>query len=397
MITQKPHLRVYMMDLLAIVPYYTAYLSRALQQQRVDVEVGSITYYLDLDCFSSRGLKLRPGLLNLVGRFPALPASFRRGTKLIETIINLFALSARFLFNPPDVLHVQFLGMMRFPIAMDRLFVRLAQWRGVRVVLTVHDILPHDTGNELHARYAALYAFVDRLICHSEHIRKRLSEEFGVSEQKVDVIPHGPFFYDVPTGDDGDLRQRYGILPGQKIVLWQGILLPYKGLDVLLDAWNVVEADDESSILLVVGTGGTELVHSMREKAEQLKLKRVIFDFRFVSAQALVELYRAASVVVYPYRAITTSGALATGLALGKAIIASDLPVFRELLSDEEDALLVMPGDPEALGGAALRLLSEDETRKMLSSNVARKNFGTKSWEAIAVDTEKVYEKVLRQ
>ena len=51
-----------MMDLWATVPYYTAYLSRALLAEGVDVTVGSITYYLDRDCFSSRGIKVDPGL-----------------------------------------------------------------------------------------------------------------------------------------------------------------------------------------------------------------------------------------------------------------------------------------------------------------------------------------------
>ena len=58
-----------MMDLWTIVPYYTAYLSKALLREGVDLTVGSISYYLDPDCFQSRGLHLSPGLLNVVGRF----------------------------------------------------------------------------------------------------------------------------------------------------------------------------------------------------------------------------------------------------------------------------------------------------------------------------------------
>ena len=54
------HPRIFMMDLWATVPYYTAYLSRALLKERVNVQVGSISYYLDPTCFSSRGIKLDP-------------------------------------------------------------------------------------------------------------------------------------------------------------------------------------------------------------------------------------------------------------------------------------------------------------------------------------------------
>ena len=72
-------------------------------------------------------------------------------------------------------------------------------------------------------------------------------------------------------------------------------------------------------------------------------MKHVNLHVRFISTEELVALYRAADIVVYPYRAITTSGALATGLALGKTIVASNLPVFRELLTDRENALLFDP------------------------------------------------------
>ncbi len=57
--------RVFMMDLWATVPYYTAYLSRALLAEHVDLTVGSISYYLDPTCFSSRGIKTRPGRFSM--------------------------------------------------------------------------------------------------------------------------------------------------------------------------------------------------------------------------------------------------------------------------------------------------------------------------------------------
>ena len=70
---QRPS--VFMMDLWATVPYYTAYLSKALLKANANLTVGSISYYLDPDCFSGRGIKVDPGLLDVVGKFrlPRLP------------------------------------------------------------------------------------------------------------------------------------------------------------------------------------------------------------------------------------------------------------------------------------------------------------------------------------
>ena len=211
--------KVFMMDLLATVPYYTAYLSKALLREDIDLMVGSISYYLDPECFRSRGIKLHPGLLDVVGRFnlPRLP---RRLLKLVESILNLGALTLRFLVAPPDVVHVQYLPMLRSRMPLDLWFVEFCRLRGAKIVLTVHDLLPHDTGDAHKAVYAELYASVDAMICHSDSIRGRLAEEFAVPETKVSVIPHGPFFYDLPPAGPEDVLREFALEPGGLMVLW---------------------------------------------------------------------------------------------------------------------------------------------------------------------------------
>ena len=387
--------RVFMMDLLATVPYYTAYLSRALLEQGVPVQVGSITYYLDPECFRSRRLRLQPGFLDLVGKFSGLPKVVRQFLKLVETSVNLAALTVRFLFRPPDIVHIQYLPMLRLPLPLDEWFIRFCQWRGSLLVLTVHDLLPHDSADRFRSLFERLYARVDALVCHSGHIKDRLQSEFAVSPDRIDVIPHGPFFFDLPARDIAVTRDRLGLQPGDTLVLWQGIIFPYKGLDLLLSAWQAVEERDARAHLVVVGTGAPALTEALRTQAAQLGLNRVHFDFRFCSAEELVDTYRAADLVVYPYRAITTSGALATGLALGKAIIASDLPVFRELLTDGENALLVDPTNDKALTSALIRLVQNEIERTQIARAVQQMRFGTESWLQIAAKTANLYRRLI--
>jgi glycosyltransferase involved in cell wall biosynthesis len=385
--TRRP--TVFMMDLLATVPYYTAYLSRALLEKNVNLTVGSISYYLDPDCFSSRGIKISPGFMDLVGRF-RLPRLPRRVLKLLESLLNLAALSVRFFISPPDIVHVQFLPMLTQRLPLDLWFVRLCQRRGSKIVLTVHDLLPHNTGQSHKQTFHDLYQMVDRVICHSDSVRERLAEEFGVPPEKVAVIAHGPFFYDLPATAEQTLKS-FALDPRKLLVLWQGILSPYKGIDLLLDAWQRVEAVTEEGHLRIVGTGSSELLEQTREQIRRQKLQRVQLHPRFISAEELVALYRAADVVVYPYRAITTSGALATGLALGKTIVASDLPVFRELLTDKKNALLVDPQDSVAFANSLTELLNNARLREQLAENVRAMNFGEESWLSIAAKTIECY------
>lgn len=381
-----------MMDLVATVPYYTAYLSRALLQEDIDVQIGSISYYLDPACFSSRGLTLDPGLLNIVGNYP-MPRLPRRIIKLAETIVNLAFLRIRFMISPPDLIHVQFLPMLRSRLPLDLWFVQVCRLRGVKIVLTIHDLLPHDTGDAHKLVYTRLYAMMDALICHSDSIRARLAAEFNVPDAKISVIPHGPFFYDLPPAGSEDVLGDFALEPGKPMVLWQGIIFPYKGIDLLLTAWQQVEAQTDAW-LVIAGTGAPNLLDQIREQVASLGLKRVKLHFRFISAEELVALYRAADIVVYPYRAITTSGALATGLALGKTIVATDLAVFRELLTDGENACLVPPLDPSALAEALRSLLQNPALRQQFSERVRAMRFGDESWMVIAEKTVAVYRKV---
>ena len=386
-------LKVFMMDLWATVPYYTAYLSKALLKEPIDLTVGSITYYLDPDCYSSRGIKTDPGLLDVVGKLK-LARLPRRLFKLSESLLNLSALGLRFLAAPPDLVHVQYLPMLTWRLPLDFWFLQYCRKRGSKIVLTVHDLLPHDTADVHKHTFHHLYDFVDGIICHSDHIEARLTSEFSVPTNKISVIPHGPFFYDLPdVGTESTLRS-FGIDHGKLMVLWQGIIFPYKGIDLLLDAWQKIEAQYDHVELVIAGTGAPELLKQIRDQVERLGLKRVHLHFRFITTEELVALYRAAAIVVYPYRAITTSGALATGLALGKAIVASDLPVFRELLTNRQNALLVDSHQPAELSAALTELIRDPILRIKLSQKVEEMNFGDRSWMAIAEKTMLTYEQI---
>jgi glycosyltransferase involved in cell wall biosynthesis len=385
---------VFILDLLATVPYYTAYLTRALMREAIEPSLASVSYYLDRTCFSSRGVTVHPGCLDLVSRY-SFPRFIRRPLKLLEALINQSSLMFRFWMARPDILHVQFLPMLTWRLPFDFWFVLWCRKRGIKVVLTVHDLLPHDTGQEYKEKFLRLYQSVDRIICHSGHVKDRLAGEFSVENDRVSVIPHGPFFYDLMPAMANNTLSHEKINPRPVRFLWQGIIHPYKGVDLLLEEWRKVESPSGENELIIAGTGSADLLRQIREQVQSLKLRNVVLKLEFISAEELIELYREADVVVYPYRAITTSGSLATGLALGKTIVASDLPVFRELLTDRLNALLVNVDDPDALANALSELARNPALREGLALQVRAMNFGEQCWTEIARTTVETYRRVL--
>jgi glycosyltransferase involved in cell wall biosynthesis len=185
-------------------------------------------------------------------------------------------------------------------------------------------------------------------------------------------------------------------LPAETVILWQGIVRSYKGIDFLLDAWSKVQARNLNARLLIAGTGEPEFLKDIQEQVERLGLpKSVRLDFKFIPDEQLPTYYQAADVLVYPYREVTTSGALMTAMAYGKAIVATRLPAFHEALHDEETALFVNYGDAEELAETLVRLIQNKNERERLGAAVAASDRSETSWTTIAKTTRKCYESLL--
>lgn len=391
-------LRVFLFDLLATVPYYGAALAVALERAGASVTFGLTTYWLDPGHFRRRGLRPAPGLLDVTARLPARPALLRRVLKLAEALVNLAALAVRWTFRPPRVVHVQFLALWLHGLSCELWLLAWARRRGARLVYTVHDLLPHDSGERHRARYSRLYRFFDALVCHNETARQRLQREFGIAADRIWLLPHGPLFAELDQLDEAAALARLGYSPGTPLVLWQGIIHPYKGVLFLLDAWAEAAAQRPDARLLIAGVPAAASPGHALEIAARIDTLglngSVRTDFRYLPEEELQAAYSAARCVVYPYREITTSGALMTGLARAKPIVATRLPAFAEILSHEENALLVPYGDPEALAGALLRLLQDEPLRTRLAAG-ARRTAEHYGWDEIARRTLSHYQELL--
>ena len=181
---------------------------------------------------------------------------------------------------------------------------------------------------------------MDAIVVHSEHGAARLRDELGLDPATVHVIPHGVL-------DNLAATPPVPLFAKTKpVVLFFGLIRPYKGLDVLLEAWREANPDAE---LWVVGMPRMDVsfVHGPNVRTA----------LRFVSGAELAGAFAAADLVVLPYREIDQSGVLFTALAFGKPLLLSAVGGFREI----EGAELVAPGDPHALAQALTALLGDPE------------------------------------
>ena len=167
-------------------------------------------------------------------------------------------------------------------------------------------------------------------------------------------------------------------------MLFFGLLRPYKGLDVLIDAWQGI-ADAE---LWIVGHARMP-VEPLRARAPG----NVRFVSRFVSDRELPAFFRRADAVVLPYtrtERFDQSGVLATALAFGTPSVLSDIGGFSEIATTGA-AQLVPPGDPVALRSAVQAVLADPAGRARMSQAARRAAAGPYSWDQAARKTLALY------
>jgi glycosyltransferase involved in cell wall biosynthesis len=300
---------------------------------------------------------------------PGDPGSrVRLAAKLAQHVPDMLRLRRR--ARGFDVVHFQWLAVQH----LDR---RLAP-RSRPLVLTAHDVLPREPRPGQLEAQQRLYERVDAIVVHSRHGQRRLVENVGVDPDKVEVIPHGAFRHLVDVAPAPLPLPE----PGVPVVLFFGLLRPYKGLDVLLEAWRGIEGAE----LWVVGNA--------RMDTSALKAAAppgVRFLERFVSDAEAAALFRRADLAVLPYREIDQSGVLFTALAFGTPLVLSAVGGFSEV----DAALHVPPGDAPALRDALREVLGDANRRAWMRVAAERAVATGYSWDAIAARHIALYARLL--
>lgn len=364
-------MRVHLVDPSAYTPPYDHALSAALGEAGAEVSLYTSRFaYGPVPAAKGYGRVehfYRAGAL--VPGDSAAAQRARRALKLAEHVPDM--LRYRRAARAADVVHFQWLSVQQLD---GRLLPR-----GRPLVLTAHDVLPREPRPGQRAAQRRLYERFDAVVAHSEHGRTRLIEELGVAPGRVHTIPHGAFAHlaEAPEAPPPFQTEK-------KVVLFFGLLRPYKGLDVLLEAWRGVEEAE----LWIAGMPRMDL-SALRAEAPP----SVRFVTRFVPDEELPAYFRRADLVVLPYREIEQSGVLFAALAFGKPLLLSDVGGFGEIAAAGA-AHAVPPGDPAALGQALRELLADPAKLEVLAGRARELASGDYGWEGIARRTLALYEQL---
>jgi len=234
------------------------------------------------------------------------------------------------------------------------------------IITTLHTVLD-DPNPSHHESLVGVCNASYKIITMNERGVSMLRDIYGISEKKIELIPHG--IPDFPFVDTNYYKHKFG-MEGRKTILTFGLLSKNKGIEVMLNAMPAIIEAEPSVVYIVLGMTHPSVLKSEGE-SYRFKLQRivkdlglqkhVIFHNRFVKEEELHNFLCAADIYATPYlsREQLTSGTLSFAVGAGKAVVSSPYWAAMELLAEGRGKLVPF-GDSKQMAEAIVEIIHND-------------------------------------
>ncbi len=269
-----------------------------------------------------------------------------------ERMVSLAQIILRIIAFRPHLVNIQE-EEGTFAIWVTRIIARL-----YKTILTVHDPVPH-SGTDLAyvtqnlSNRAITRQLVTSFHVHGRYCYEQLVSQIGSNRPILDA-PHGVIL----TPEPDELCK-----PESGRILMFGRMEAYKGLEVLLDAADILRKQGIKFKLIFAGRGP-----ELDRLSDRLNHSDIELLKRFLTPAEAIEQFQKASFVVLPYLNATQSGVLAASFANGRPAIASDTGGLAEIIEHEKTGLIVPPNNAIALSDACEQLLTNQVMLQNLSN-----------------------------
>lgn len=290
--------------------------------------------------------------------------NFREAAASLLNPLRLHQLANRIRERQPDVLLIPIFHPWS-PFLQRKL-------REIPAVVTVHDPEPHPGDFEwIFENFSIRQA--DRCVLLSQSLKPALIRR-GVPPERIDVIPLGPLYY--PSRSSQDKRMKPD--QGKPAILFFGRISPYKGLDILINAYKALKRTHQVR-LLIVGEGELEPYKTLLENLSGVEVIN-----RWIPESEVGECFERATIVVLPYTKATQSGVVTIAATYQLPVIGTRSGGLPEQIQDGKTGLLVEPGSSRELVQALVRLLDDPEFAADLSKSLHERYTTMYNWEKIA-------------
>lgn len=359
--------------------HYAGCLSEALAGAGLDVTLATISPYEPLAAdhgvgvcsIGTRSNQRSPLPFRLVARAANQLERWKRLHQLVRTL-------------QPAIVH------LHNPLSkLDFLHFRHLRHIGPRFAYTAHDPKP-DTGTTWFDW--ARFREADVIFVHSTNAETDLLAG-GIEKSKIARIDHGNYLkfcrdVDLPRGE---AKRLLGLPSSARVLLFFGTILPYKGLDVLLEAFSLMSPQHPDLYLIVAGEPLEDFTPYRRD-IERFGLRgRTILDLRYIPFDEFPKYFLSADAVVFPYRNIYQSGVLQLAYGFGRPVAATNVGGLRELIEQDRTGVVAPAVDARMLADVIFRLLSDPAAAEEMGKR-GRHLAATKyAWPTIAQRVIEVY------
>ena len=259
--------------------------------------------------------------------------------------------------RPDEVVLQWWTGTVLHSYLLIAIMARLLK---ANVIIEFHEVL--DTG-EANLPIARAYVRViaplivrmaHGFVIHSEYDRELLKKHYNLEKRLIALIPHGPYYENHETKS----KQKF---PNTEIsccnLLFFGVIRPYKGLEDLIMAFNLLPPSMIDNYKLTVVGETWEGWDKPKKLIEQSQYRdRITFINRYVTDTEVVQFFEDADAVVLPYHRSSTSGPLHIAMSYGLPMIVTKVGGLVESVKNYEGAILVESKDVIALQEALLQV-----------------------------------------
>jgi len=278
---------------------------------------------------------------------------------------------------------------------------------GKKVVYTAHNIdtEARDGRSSCITRFSlrVLYRIVDRIIVHTARMKAELVQTYGISPSKITVIPHGIMTAAPETSLTRSHARRALCLPKEsRVLLFFGLITPYKGLEYLVEAMAKLPPTDQEILLLIAGRVKEcpSYWANISGLIDRLGLKtRVRMDLRHIQDLEIEKYFKAADALVMPYRKLYQSGVLFLSYRFGLPVIATDVGSFKEDIIEGRTGFVCKADDSSAMADTISRYFQSDLWRDLENRRNDIREYAVKrySWSNIGAVTAELYSSLVHK
>lgn len=228
-----------------------------------------------------------------------------------------------------DVVHAQWWSWALAPVYCTVLLI--AKLRGKKIVLTAHNIEPHEKSFLKSLFNNSTFSLADKYIVHSENNKATLIKEKKITKT-IKIIAHGQIQFPRSKKTKQEIRLNLGFSKTDTVLIFFGNIRDYKGLDILLETLTLLPNNCK---LIIAGKpwGSFDRYSSIIDNNKLFD--RVVLFTNYLPDKLVADLFRASDVAVFPYRLFeASSGAASLANFYGLTLVVTDVGGLPSLVNN---------------------------------------------------------------